>query len=68
YEAERGLGKKAPVGAISTSSGALASLHKQELDGKLAAVKILSWRQYRVPLTMVGGNPLAAKFFSKLNM
>ncbi|MQL79871.1 hypothetical protein Taro_012303 [Colocasia esculenta] len=39
---------------------------KQELDGKLVAVKILSWWQHRVLLTMVGGNPLAAKFFSFL--
>ncbi|MQL83066.1 hypothetical protein Taro_015544 [Colocasia esculenta] len=48
----------------------VCDLHQQkdriweELDGKLAAVKILSWRQHRVSLTPVGGNPFAAKFFS----
>ncbi|MQM04004.1 hypothetical protein Taro_036792 [Colocasia esculenta] len=36
---------------------------RQELDGKLAAINILSWRQHSVPLTPVGGNTLAAKFF-----
>ncbi|MQL78091.1 hypothetical protein Taro_010510, partial [Colocasia esculenta] len=35
----------------------------QELYGKLAAVKILSWRQHHVSLSHVGGNPLPAKFF-----
>ncbi|MQM23538.1 hypothetical protein Taro_056603 [Colocasia esculenta] len=45
-------------------SSRLGNLALMELDGKLAAVKILSWRQHRVPLTHVGGNPLAAKFFS----
>ncbi|MQL93619.1 hypothetical protein Taro_026263 [Colocasia esculenta] len=35
----------------------------RELDGKLAAIKIFSWRQHRVPLTLIGGNPFAAKFF-----
>ncbi|MQM05582.1 hypothetical protein Taro_038399, partial [Colocasia esculenta] len=34
-----------------------------ELDGKLAGVKILSWRQHCVPLTHVGGKAIAAKFF-----
>ncbi|MQM18462.1 hypothetical protein Taro_051455, partial [Colocasia esculenta] len=36
---------------------------EMELDGKLDAVKILSWRQHHVSLTHVGGNALAAKFF-----
>ncbi|MQM09906.1 hypothetical protein Taro_042789 [Colocasia esculenta] len=47
----------------------VCDLHQQkdqiceELGGKLAAIKILSWRQHRVPLTLVGSNPFAAKFF-----
>ncbi|MQM06235.1 hypothetical protein Taro_039056 [Colocasia esculenta] len=36
---------------------------RQELDGKLVAIKILSWQQHLVLLTPVGGNPFAAKFF-----
>ncbi|MQM02454.1 hypothetical protein Taro_035221 [Colocasia esculenta] len=47
---------------VSTPQGTVST--PQELDGKLAAVKILSWWQHRVPLTLVGGNPLAVKFFS----
>ncbi|MQL88579.1 hypothetical protein Taro_021140 [Colocasia esculenta] len=35
----------------------------QELDGKLAAINILSWRQHHVPLTPIGDNSFAAKFF-----
>ncbi|MQL87054.1 hypothetical protein Taro_019587, partial [Colocasia esculenta] len=34
----------------------------QELNVNLAVVKFLSWRQHRVLLTPVGGNPLAAKY------
>ncbi|MQM03841.1 hypothetical protein Taro_036632 [Colocasia esculenta] len=40
----------------------------QELDDKLAAIKILSWRQHRVPLTPVGGKLFAAKFFKFYRM
>ncbi|MQL69704.1 hypothetical protein Taro_002019 [Colocasia esculenta] len=39
--------------------------NRQELDEKLAAVKILSWRQHRMP---IGGNPFAAKFFKFYRM
>ncbi|MQL68753.1 hypothetical protein Taro_001054 [Colocasia esculenta] len=40
----------------------------QELDEKLDAAKILSWRQHRVLLTDVGGKALAAKFFNETSV
>ncbi|MQL80362.1 hypothetical protein Taro_012808, partial [Colocasia esculenta] len=35
----------------------------QEIDGKLVAAKILSWRQHRVSLTHLDGKDLAAKLW-----
>ncbi|MQL69480.1 hypothetical protein Taro_001781, partial [Colocasia esculenta] len=49
--------------ASSPSSSFGLHFYRQEIDGKLVAAKILSWRQHRVPLTHLDGKDLAAKFF-----
>ncbi|MQL76952.1 hypothetical protein Taro_009351 [Colocasia esculenta] len=51
----RGRGVRSPFVCAHTG--------RQEIDGKLVAIKILSWRQHRVPLTHLDGKDLAAKFF-----